>query len=131
MPTLLDQEIAHIMCVMRPSLREDPSSPILSAGYWRGRLGRLLESNHLTKAQLCSIDDLLLQLDQFDAEQHTQHGSRRSPVSSRSPDCRTCRPPGNRMKAPAALAVQRATRAEADSPGDLVVVCEIRRFPCR
>jgi hypothetical protein len=70
MLTLLDQEIAHVTRVMRPSLREFAGGPALPAGYWRRRLYRLLDSGHLTKAQLCSIDDLLLQLDRFDAERH-------------------------------------------------------------
>jgi hypothetical protein len=70
MLTLLDHEIAHIVRVMGPSLREDLGGPILPARYWRERLYRLLDSGHLTKAQLCSIDELLLELDQFEAEQH-------------------------------------------------------------
>jgi hypothetical protein len=69
MVTLLDQDIAHIVRVMRPSLSGDLSGPILPAEYWRRRLYRLLDSRHLTKVQLCSIDDLLRQLDQFNAEQ--------------------------------------------------------------
>lgn len=70
MLTFLDQEIAHIARVMQPSLEGDLGGPILPAEYWRLRLCQLLDSHHLTKGQLCSIDDLLLQLDQFDAEQH-------------------------------------------------------------
>jgi hypothetical protein len=64
---LLDRDIAHIARVMRPSLTGDLAGPILSSGYWRKRLHRLLEVQMLTKAQLCAIDNLLLELDEFDA----------------------------------------------------------------
>ena len=68
MMTLLEQDIAHITQVMRPSLCGTRGGGILPAEYWRRRLHRLLNSGHLTKVQLCSIDDLLLQLDALDAE---------------------------------------------------------------
>ncbi|HEY1996962.1 hypothetical protein [Paraburkholderia sp.] len=67
MLTLIDQDIAHIARVMKPSLCGDLGGPILPAEYWRKRLYRLLDANHVTKKQLCSIDDLLLQLDELDA----------------------------------------------------------------
>lgn len=66
MLTLIDQDIAHIGRVMRPSLYGDADGPILSTAYWRKRLHRLLDEHHVTKAQLVSIDGLLLELDQFD-----------------------------------------------------------------
>jgi hypothetical protein len=64
---LLDRDIAHISRVMRPSLTGDFGGPILTSAYWRQRLHRLLEAPMLTKAQLCAIDSLLLELDEFDA----------------------------------------------------------------
>lgn len=67
MMTLIDQDIAHITRVMRPSLHGDLAGPILPAAYWRKRLHELLESEHLSRAQLCALDSLLLQLDEFDA----------------------------------------------------------------
>jgi hypothetical protein len=66
MLTLIDQDIAHIKRVMKPSLCGDFGGPILPAEYWRKRLYDLLETHHVTKTQLCSIDDLLLQLDELD-----------------------------------------------------------------
>jgi hypothetical protein len=54
---------------MGPSVCEDRSGPVLPAEYWRRRLHRLLNSSHLTKIQLRSIDDLLLQLDRFGGEE--------------------------------------------------------------
>ncbi len=61
--TLIDQDIAHIARVMRPSMHGDLGGAILPADYWRRRLFELLEAEHLTNSQLCAIDDLLLQLD--------------------------------------------------------------------
>ncbi len=72
MLTFLDREIAHITRVMPPSLQGDLGGPILPSGYWRFRLCQLFESDHVTTDQLCSVDDLLLQLDQFDADQHAK-----------------------------------------------------------
>ncbi|MFC0574407.1 hypothetical protein [Paraburkholderia solisilvae] len=45
----------------------DFGGPILSSVYWRERLHRLLEAPMLTKVQLCAIDSLLVELDEFDA----------------------------------------------------------------
>jgi hypothetical protein len=67
MITLIDQDIAHIKRVMKLSLCEDFGGPILPAEYWRKRLYDLLDAHHVTNTQLCSIDDLLLQLDDLDA----------------------------------------------------------------
>ncbi|SDG39179.1 hypothetical protein [Paraburkholderia phenazinium] len=67
MLTLLDQDIAHIARVMKPSLCGDFGGPILPPEYWRKRLFELLDSHHVTKTQLCSIDDLLVQLDELDS----------------------------------------------------------------
>jgi hypothetical protein len=64
--TLIDQDIAHIRRVMRPSLHGDLGGPILSPAYWRRRLHALLDAAHLSHAQLCAVDSLLLQLDRFD-----------------------------------------------------------------
>jgi hypothetical protein len=63
--TLIDQDIAHIARVMRPSMHGDLGGAILPATYWRKRLFELLDAEHLTNSQLCSIDDLLLQLDEL------------------------------------------------------------------
>ncbi|MGA3246918.1 MAG: hypothetical protein ABSD12_01880 [Paraburkholderia sp.] len=64
--TLIDQDIAHIRRVMEPALLGDLGGPILPPAYWRKRLHNLLDADHLTHAQLCAVDGLLLQLDQFD-----------------------------------------------------------------
>jgi hypothetical protein len=68
MGTLFDQEIAHIARVMVPSVIGDLGGPILPAQYWRGRLYKLLDATHLTRGQLCALDSLLLQLDDFEAK---------------------------------------------------------------
>lgn len=62
---LIDQDIAHITRVMRPSLHGDLGGPIFPAAYWRRRLNELLDSGSLSHAQLCAVDSLLLQLDEF------------------------------------------------------------------
>lgn len=64
---LIDQDIAHIARVMRPSLHGDLDGSILSADYWRQRLYKLLDASNLSRAQLCAVDSLLLQLDNFGA----------------------------------------------------------------
>lgn len=63
---LIDQDIAHIRRVMKPSLLGDLAGPILPPAYWRTRLNKLLDSGHLTHAQLCAVDSLLLTLGQSD-----------------------------------------------------------------
>jgi hypothetical protein len=63
MLALIDQEIAHISRAMKLSMLSDLGGPILPGDYWRNRLHNLLDSYHLTKAQLCLVDSLLLQLD--------------------------------------------------------------------
>ncbi|MFX1676089.1 hypothetical protein PWR63_28160 [Paraburkholderia sp. A2WS-5] len=70
--TLLDQEIAHITRAVRSSDWRDAGASILPAGYWRQRLYRLLDSGHVTKAQLCAIDALLLELDTWEVQRHEQ-----------------------------------------------------------
>ncbi|MFM0335710.1 hypothetical protein [Paraburkholderia fungorum] len=64
---LIDRDIAHIGRVMRPALHGDLGGPILPADYWRKRLHQLLDTGNLSHAQLCAVDSLLLQIDQFDA----------------------------------------------------------------
>ena len=70
----LDQEIAHIACVMPASLAEGRGGPILSSRYWRTRLNKLLDATHLTRSQLYALDRLLLQLDAFEAK-HQRAGA--------------------------------------------------------
>ena len=59
--TLNDRDIAHIARVMGTSLRGDLAGPILPAAYWRKRLHQLLDTGHLSHAQLCTVDSLLMQ----------------------------------------------------------------------
>ncbi|OAJ51720.1 hypothetical protein A6V36_36860 [Paraburkholderia ginsengiterrae] len=81
MGMFFDQDIAHIARVMAPSLEGDLGGPILPAEYWRGRLHRLLDATHLTRGQLCALDSLLLQLDDFEAR------SRPAPAGSTYQSC--------------------------------------------
>ena len=75
MMTLMDMDIAHIARVMLPSLHGDLGGPILPSSYWRKRLYQLLESEHLSKAQLCALDSLVLQLDEFDDQPQRRDSS--------------------------------------------------------
>jgi hypothetical protein len=68
MVTLIDLEIAHITRVMGVSMAGDLAGPILPGAYWRLRLHQLLDAQHLTNAQLRSVDQLLLQLDELEAQ---------------------------------------------------------------
>ncbi|CAH2914976.1 MAG: hypothetical protein CPSOU_2627 [uncultured Paraburkholderia sp.] len=65
---LIDGDIMHIARAMRLSLQGDLAGPILPPSYWRERLNKLLDMGNLTHPQLCAVDSLLLQLDQFEAE---------------------------------------------------------------
>ncbi len=64
--TLIDQDIAHIRRVMEPSLLGDLAGPILPPPTGASVCNALLDAEHLTHAQLCAVDSLLLKLDQFD-----------------------------------------------------------------
>lgn len=90
MGMFFDQDIAHIARVMVPSLIGDLGGPILPAEYWRRRLHELLDCTHLTRVQLCALDSLLLQLDDFEAR------SRPIPAGS----TRACRSKSRRHRTP-------------------------------
>jgi hypothetical protein len=84
MGMFFDQDIAHIARVMVPSLIGDLGRPILPAEYWRGRLHELLDATHLTRAQLCVLDSLLLQLEDFEAKGRPTPGGSACPCRSKS-----------------------------------------------
>ncbi|SMG46153.1 hypothetical protein [Paraburkholderia susongensis] len=65
--TLIDRDLAHIARAMHVSLRGDFGGPILPAVYWRKRLHTLLDTGHLSHAQFCKVDSLLLQLDKLES----------------------------------------------------------------
>ena len=119
MGILIDEDIAHIECVMRPSLCGFEDGPILPAEYWRRRLYRLLDSCHLTKVQLCSIDSLLLQLDRFDLEQHYEPSRPRRSAPGSKPEAvlsgrRDCKCSTGRSEHPLASALPPEPAAQAD-----------------
>jgi hypothetical protein len=61
----IDQEIAHIMRVMVPSLLTDGTVPILSVEYWHRRLSNLLDTAQLSQTQFRTIDSLMTQLERL------------------------------------------------------------------
>jgi hypothetical protein len=83
MNRLIDQEIAHISRVMWPALLGDLGGPILSPDYWRKRLHALLDAPAVTKVQLCALDSLLLQLDDYERR---GIGAYSAPFTDRSTD---------------------------------------------
>ena len=84
MGMFFDEDIAHIARVMVPSLVGDLGGPILPAEYWRGRLHKLLDATHLTRAQLCALDNLLLQLDDFEIRGRSTLAGSTRPCRSKS-----------------------------------------------
>ena len=66
MNPFIDEGIAHIARVMRPALYGDLGGSYLPSAYWRQRLYQILDTTHLTNAQLRTVDGLLLELDEFD-----------------------------------------------------------------
>ena len=62
---LIDQEIAHIMRVMVPSLLTEATVPILSFDYWHKRLSNLLDTAQLSHAQFRTVDSLMTQLERL------------------------------------------------------------------
>jgi hypothetical protein len=68
MATLFDLEIAHLAQVMGASMIGDLAGPLLPGAHWRKRIYQLIDSQHLTNAQLRSLDSLLLQLDELEAQ---------------------------------------------------------------
>ncbi len=63
---LLDRDIEHIRASIRWSLDEATANPLLTAPYWRRRIGTLMRIHHLSKAQLVEVDAILAIIDQFD-----------------------------------------------------------------
>jgi hypothetical protein len=66
-----DDCIAHIARVMKPALYGEVVGLYLTSDYWRHRLYQILDSTHLTHAQLRAVDALLLELDEFDRRART------------------------------------------------------------
>jgi len=64
---LVDQEIAHIMRVMIPSLQSASGIPILTPNYWYKRLSDLLDTNQLSHSQFRTIDALMTQIERIQA----------------------------------------------------------------
>jgi hypothetical protein len=64
----IDQELAHIMRVMVPSLLAEGAVPILSSAYWHKRLSNLLDTAQLSHAQFRTVDSLMTQLERLQAQ---------------------------------------------------------------
>ncbi|MGF6723997.1 hypothetical protein P3T43_003362 [Paraburkholderia sp. GAS41] len=66
MNTFIDEGITHIARMMRTALYGDLAGSYLPPAYWRQRLYQILDTTHLSNAQLRTVDSLLLELDKFD-----------------------------------------------------------------
>ncbi|CAE6735491.1 hypothetical protein [Paraburkholderia domus] len=64
----MDEDIAHVARVMAPSLRAFRGEPVLPPAYWRKRLQRIQDEFPLTQLQTFQIENLLGELDRFEAE---------------------------------------------------------------
>jgi hypothetical protein len=64
----IDQEIAHIMRVMVPTLLTEGTVPILTFEYWHRRLSNLLDTAQLSQAQFRTIDSLMTQLERLQVQ---------------------------------------------------------------
>ncbi|OAJ53703.1 hypothetical protein A6V36_35710 [Paraburkholderia ginsengiterrae] len=64
----MDEDIAHVARVMVPSLSAFRGEPVLQPQYWRMRLERILDACHLTESQRATIQQLLRELDRFEAK---------------------------------------------------------------
>ncbi len=65
----MDEDIAHVARVMAPSLRAFRGEPVLPPAYWRKRLQRIQDEFPLNELQTFQIENLLGELDRFEAEQ--------------------------------------------------------------
>ena len=66
MNTLIDEGLTHIARVMRPALYGDLGGSYLPSAYWRQRLYQILDTTHLTNAQLRAAE----QTERFVSNRH-------------------------------------------------------------
>jgi hypothetical protein len=66
MDRLLDRDIDHIRAAILWALDDAIANPLLTAPYWRRRIGTLMRLHHLSKAQLIQVDAILAIIDQLD-----------------------------------------------------------------
>jgi hypothetical protein len=63
---LADQDLTHLELVLRRSLFDDPSGPVLSPTYWRERLANVARNAHLSHTQLQTVHRLYTQIELYE-----------------------------------------------------------------
>lgn len=69
---LADQDLTHIELVLRRSLSDNDSGPILPPSYWRERLALVARDSHLSHTQLQTVHRLYLQIEAYEADHPEQ-----------------------------------------------------------
>jgi hypothetical protein len=64
---LADQDLSHLELVLRRSLFDELSGPVLSPAYWRERLALVARNSHLSHTQIQTVHRLYLQIDAYEA----------------------------------------------------------------
>jgi hypothetical protein len=63
---LADQDLTHLELVLRRSLFDDPSAPVLPPTYWRERLANVARNAHLSHTQLQTVHRLYAQIELYE-----------------------------------------------------------------
>src|ERR1700722_17076305 len=71
---LADQDLNHLELVLRRSLFDDLTGPVLSPAYWRERLALVARNSHLSHTQIQTVHRLYLQIDAYEAAHTTVAG---------------------------------------------------------
>lgn len=69
---LADQDLTHLELVLRRSLGDGKSNPVLPPSYWRERLAIVARDLHLSHTQLQTVHRLYLQIDAYEASYPAQ-----------------------------------------------------------
>jgi hypothetical protein len=81
---LADQDLNHLELVLRRSLFDDLTGPVLSPAYWRERLALVARNSHLSHTQIQTVHRLYLQIDAYEAA-HTAVAGENMPPPLPSP----------------------------------------------
>ena len=79
---LADQDLNHLELVLRRSLFDDLSGPVLSPAYWRERLALVARNSHLSHTQIQTVHRLYLQIDAYESAHTPVAGENMPPPSS-------------------------------------------------
>jgi hypothetical protein len=83
---LADQDLNHLELVLRRSLFDDLTGPVLSPAYWRERLALVARNSHLSHTQIQTVHRLYLQIDAYEAAHTTVAGENMPPPLPSPPE---------------------------------------------